>query len=522
MTSSSNEPFLDHKNALYAYGPTTEDELRSIIQSYGINCSPEDPIPVSLLKPNADLFIPIWVDIVNLSLSQGNMDCLTNAVLLPLIKELDSLIDADVLKNYRPVSNLVFLRKLIERVVVIRIESHMVERNLHSNKQYGYKKDHSTEVLLVKIVDELLMECDNKNPTLLLLLDLSAAFDTVDQNKLLEILHHEIGIRGKACEWFTSYLTIRSQRVKIENSYSSIDMLQFGVPQGSVLGPVLFNIYTRSFYRCVESEGFKVEGFADDHQLRKPFSPLFQVGTLGKNIEKCFGAIKTWMDEFFLRLNSSKTKILIMCPISMKPDLHIKGTFINGKCARFVDSAKNLGILLDSDLSFYGQIRKVTSSCFNTIRKISRIKKFLTKDQLKTLACSLILSKLDYCNALYYGINSQLLIKLQSVQNCAARLVFKKQRYERVSVTDIRKELHWLKIKDRITFMMLLIMHKCITGTAHHDVKVMIHFLSSDRTKKLEIKGSMSKYGDRAFSVAGPKLWNALPLYLREEKGTSI
>ena len=77
----------------------------------------------------------------------------------------------------------------------------MVERNLHSNKQYGYKKDHSTEMLFVKIVDELLMACDNKKPTLLLLLDLSAAFDTVDQNKLLKILHHEIGIRGKAFEW---------------------------------------------------------------------------------------------------------------------------------------------------------------------------------------------------------------------------------------------------------------------------------------------------------------------------------
>ena len=179
------------------------------------------------------------------------MDCLTNAVLLPLIKELGSLIDADMLKNYRPVSNLIFRSKLIERVVAIRLESHMDERNLHSNKQYGYKKDHSTEMLLVKIVDELLMECDNKNPTLILLLDLSAAFDTVDQNKLLKILYHEIGIRGKAFEWFTSYLTNRSQ-FKIENSYSSIDMPQFGVPQGSVLGPVLFNIYTRSFSLCVE------------------------------------------------------------------------------------------------------------------------------------------------------------------------------------------------------------------------------------------------------------------------------
>ena len=184
--------------------PTTEDELKSIILTYGVNCSAEDPIPVTLLKDNLDFFIQIWMDIVNFSLSQGSMECLKNAMLNPLMKELDQLIDIDVLKNYRPpVSNLIFVSKLIERVVSIRLKSHMKENNLHSNKQYGYKKGPSTEMLLVKTVNDLLAACDNKIPTLLMLLVLSAAFDTADQRKLQKILHSEIGMHGIAYKWST-------------------------------------------------------------------------------------------------------------------------------------------------------------------------------------------------------------------------------------------------------------------------------------------------------------------------------
>ena len=286
---------------LASFHLTTEEELRSIIKSYGVNCSPEDPIPIMLLKNNTEFFLPIWIDLVNLSLGQGSMECLKGAILNPLIKESDQLIDKDTLKNYRPVSNLLFLSKLIERVVAIHLDNHMILNNLHSEEQYGYKKGHSTEMLLVKIVNDLLLACDDKMPTVLMLLDLSAAFDTVDQPKLLKILQSEIGITNIAYKWFESFLKFRTQKVKIGNSYSSEDILQHGVPQGSVLGPVLFNIYIRYFYTQVKSSGFDVEGFADDHQLKRTFSPLFQVSSLGNKIQECFEIITKWMNEYFLR-----------------------------------------------------------------------------------------------------------------------------------------------------------------------------------------------------------------------------
>ena len=135
-----------------------------------------------------------------------------------------------MLKNYRPVSNLLFVGKLIERVVSIQLNHHMSINNLHSSSQFGYKKGHSTETLLLKVIDNLLDNCDKQIPSILMLLDLSAAFNTVDQTKLLSILKEEIGIGGTALKWFHSFLKGRTQKVKIRNAYSSESSLLYGVP----------------------------------------------------------------------------------------------------------------------------------------------------------------------------------------------------------------------------------------------------------------------------------------------------
>ena len=498
---------------------TKKDEIKSIIKTHGIKCSSEDPLPSKLLTTHIDKFTPIWTEIVNISLEQGSIECLKNAVLLPLIKELDN-VDIDKKKNYRPVSNLQFLSKLIERVVGSRLDDHMDRNNLHSSKQYGYKLHHNTEMLLTKVVSDLLLSCDKKTPSLVMFLDLSAAFDTVDQEKLLDILQKQIGINGPALKWFESFLLGRTQKVKIDNSYSEEVTLDFGVPQGSILGPKLFNIYTKPFPGTMEIVSFSVEGFADDHQLQKQFSLMFQFEVLGEGIRESFKKIESWMNEFFLKLNSSKTKIMIVAPECLRQDIIINGTFINGSCIRFVDSAKNLGVLIDEVLSFNKQVNKVVSSCYNTLRQLTRIKSFLTCDQLQVLVCSLVLMNLDYCNSLYYGISAENLSKLQSVQNSAARLACKVNRFDGVHSVDLFHKLHWLNVKSRIVYKILLIVHKCIIKTAPVDLQGMIRYARSDRTLKLETTKCNGVVGDRAFAVCGPKLWNALPKEIRVVEST--
>ena len=128
--------------------------------SFGVKSSPEDPIPAKVLNDNIDILLPYWLILVNLSLSTGSMECLKSSVVGPLLKEADELVDTDEYKNYRPVSNLIFLGKLIERCVANRLQNHMVENKLESKNEYGYKTGHSTELLLVNVVDDVLTAFD--------------------------------------------------------------------------------------------------------------------------------------------------------------------------------------------------------------------------------------------------------------------------------------------------------------------------------------------------------------------------
>eukprot|EP00794_Sanderia_malayensis_P004014 gene4014-4560_t len=167
------------------------------------------------------------------------MSGLKSAIITPLLKGLNHSIDSDLCKNYRPISNLPFLSKLVERCVAARLEKHIFDNKLDSPCQFGYKENHSTELLLLNTMDSIAAAFDKNCATLLLLLDLSAAFDTVDQDILLEILKSRLGVNGIALKWFTSYLKGRSQQVLISGALSEPTMLNFGVPQGSVLGSIL-------------------------------------------------------------------------------------------------------------------------------------------------------------------------------------------------------------------------------------------------------------------------------------------
>ena len=502
---------------LSTFAPTTEDELRMIITEHGLKCSPEDPLPPEMLSTHIDTLLPFWVEIVNLSLEVGKMDGAKSAVILPLIKELNSMTNTDDFKNYRPVSNLVFIGKLIERVVDIRLQEHLNVNDLNVKEEYGYKQAHSTELLLLWVTNSLLEACDKNMPTVVLLLDLSAAFDTVDHEKLLEILEVEIGVTGVALEWFKEFLTNRTQRVKIGETYSKVELLLYGVIQGSILGPRLFNIYIRSVYKRVKPTKFEIVGFADDHQLMKQFVLQLKLTALGDDIRNCLKVIAEWMNEYFLCLNESKTKILVVAPPSIQAEIVISGVLLENSCIRFVESAKNLGVIIDNVLNFEEQIAKLVKSCFLTIRKLSKVKVYLSQQQLQTLVSSLIFSQLDYCNSLYYGLPLSIINKLQRVQNCAARLVWKNKIPFNSSLDEIYISLHWLRIKFRIIYKVLLVVYNCLHEKAPPDVAALISHSQSQRTQKLNETRALTGYGDRAFSHVGPKLWNLLPITIREE-----
>jgi hypothetical protein len=373
------------------------------------------------VKQNIDILLPIIVKMVNLSLSTGNVDGMKLADIIPLLKD-DSL-DPNVLNNFRPVSNLLFLGKVIEKVVLKRLNDHLSKNNLHCSDQSAYKKNHSTETLLVKITNDILVASDSRSATVVMLLDLSAAFDTVDHKLLLNILAKEIGLKGSVLAWFRSFLMGRSQRVRLGIVTSETILIKFGVPQGSVLGPVLFNLYIRSIYNCVKRLGFDISGYADDHQILKSFKPNEQLSLLAIQLDNCFNTIKSWMSDYYLKMNDSKTQIIIFGPSKVLGDIRIRGLNTTGTAIRFISTVKNLGIMMDSHLTFEKQVVELKKKCFRTLRNLAKIRFLLTQDQLKVIVNSLVVSCLDYCNCIFYGIAEKLLCQLQLIQNAAAKIV---------------------------------------------------------------------------------------------------
>ena len=228
---------------LSIFAPTNIEEVTKILKESGIKTSVEDPIPVSILKSVYNITLPALVGLVNKSLREGSADGIKHSVIDPLLKKLN--LDPETKKNYRPVNNLIFFSKLIERIVLLRIDDHLITNNLQNHNQFGYKKHHSTETLMLGIANDVLEGFDENLCTIMMFLDLSAAFDLIDIIKLLRILKEEIGLDGVALQWCKSFLTNRTQRVKIEGEYSQSLEVKFGTPQGSVLGPRFFDLYVR-------------------------------------------------------------------------------------------------------------------------------------------------------------------------------------------------------------------------------------------------------------------------------------
>ena len=510
-----NSPSVGHQGfngaKLSTFAPASIDEIQDILKESGFKTSSIDPLPDTLLRENQEIILPLLCDIVNTSLSTGNIDGAKLAHITPLIKGHN--LDNSILKNYRPISNLTFIGKLIERIVLRRLNDHIGLNNLDIPFQSGYKKHHSTETLLIRVVNDLLIATDENRATVVMMLDLSAAFDTVDHGKLLSILRIELGIVGKAWEWFRSFLTGRCQKVKVGGEESYEIIIKFGVPQGSVLGPVLFNIYIRSLYSTVRKLKFAIQGYADDHQVFKSFTHLEEYTVLVDDVPDCFKQISMWMDEHYLQLNAGKTELIVFGSPATLNNLQIKGVFLNtDACIRLSPVVKNLGFRLDSNLSFRNQVSTLKSACFNKLRYIARMKSFLTTKQMSMLVQATILSSLDYCNALYFGCSKPVLSQLQLIQNRACRVIFGLKKRE--SLEDKLVALHWLKIEERIEFKLLLLVYKSQNELAPAYINELLpsnNIISSSRRRSsLHISLAHSSCS-RAFQVAAPKLWHQLP-----------
>ena len=271
----------------------TDSKLSKLITSGNSKSCTLDPIPTSILKLVLPEVLPSLQAIVNRSLTSKTMPlALKQAVVKPLLKK--STLDPENLKNYRPVSNLPYLGKLIEKVAVQQIDTHLSSNNLHEPLQSAYQANHSTETALLKVTNDILLALDKRKCVYLVLLDLSAAFDTINHNVFLTRLQQENGISGDALAWMKSYLTDRKQCISISAAVSDNIKMQFGFPQGSTIGPFGFKLYTKPLTAIAKKHNINIHLYADDTQLYIPFDPHNSEEALSQ-LEACIDEKSGWM-----------------------------------------------------------------------------------------------------------------------------------------------------------------------------------------------------------------------------------
>ncbi|KAK3517255.1 hypothetical protein QTP70_001470 [Hemibagrus guttatus] len=417
------------------------EEVLQITRSCNPTTCPLDPIPSAMLQTISPDLLPFITKVINGSLTSGHIPtAFKKARVIPILKK--PALDSSDISNYRP-------------------------NNLHDPNQSGFKAAHSTETALLAVTEKLHAARSAKLSSVLILLDLSVAFDTVNHKTLLSTFR-SLGICGTAWEWFASYLDGRSYQVTWKGLTSAPRRLSTGVPQGSVLGPLLFSLYTHSLGKVISSHGFSYHCYADDTQLIFSFPPSDT--TTSARISACLADISSWMTAHQLKLNPSKTELLII-PGDPSPAQDLAISLSNSMISPSA-SARNLGVTMDNQLSFSSHVTHVTCSCRFLLYNIRRIWPFLSTQATQVLVQSLVISRLDYCNSLLAGLPLNAIRPLQMIQNAAARLVFNLPKFSHT--TQLLRSLHWLPVAARIRFKTLMLAYKAKNGPAPSYLKALV------------------------------------------------
>ncbi len=515
QTQTSIEEIPKYMSKLSKFRELSNDEVKNLlVKSSNKHCD-LDPIPTTLLKDCMTDLLPLISKIVNLSLILGEVpEELKEAMIRPLLKKLGlELIN----KNYRPVSNLPFISKLIEQAVALQLIEHLKINKLYDDLQSAYRQLHSTETALLRVKNDILMEMDKQKVVLLLLLDLSAAFDTIDHTILLNRLEKRCGISGTALKWFASYLSKRKQFVKVGDTESERRDLIFGVPQGSVLGPILFCIYISPLGEIIEKEGMERQEYADDTGLYTSFSPkqAQSKNEMLNKVQKCLSAVKRFLFENKLKVNDDKTVLMLLGNKYWLDQLDFESIYVGDTSIKAVDNTRNLGIIFDREMTFEDHIKKTCQKGYSNIKNLFYLGKFLDKPYRNIVAHSFITSILDYGNSLLYGLRYYTkLNRLQMLQNAAVRSVVKKRKFDR-GISQDRADLNWLPVEARTKFKLALIIWKCLKYGEPVYLRNLLNLHTDGRhpyrnTLKVPKTNTVS-WGDVSFEKAAPILWNSLP-----------
>ena len=378
--------------------------------------------------------------------------------------------------------------------------------------QFGFRKLHSCTLALIQLTDQIRKLIYEEKIVFSLFVDFAKAFDTVDHNILMYKLNH-YGIRGQAYNFFKSYLSNRVQYTYVNGSKSSIKTITHGVPQGSVLGPILFLIFIDDLYRCVSESLTRL--FADDTSLnmaRKDPHELYQLAV--SNIKKFI----SWCNHNKLTINYDKTHFLLFHAKNKKIPIFFDQIEINGKVIKRKAHTKYLGIKIDDKFLWHDQVDYVHKSLLKYYSIFNRIKYLVNKNVIRQIFFAFVFSKIKYGLEVYGSCSKDYIKKLQVIQNGLLKILTQKQK--RTSTDALHKELRLLKVNDAYRQQLICFVNNCFAKKTptmfynYFNYKITPYGL---RQEKLDTTYGRTNYGLLMVKNTAARTWNSAYLVLKDK-----
>lgn len=450
-------PFSENNSSRFSdFSMLDIKALKDTIFGMANKASPDD-INVNLLKNTFESIKYPLLNIVNSSLEVGQVpDLLKVSTIIPIPKISKSKSAGD----FRPINLLCTIDKILEKVVYVQLVEYVAQNNILSDFQSGFRAKFSCETAIQGVLEDWRQNIDINMVIGAIFLDLRRAFETINRKRLILKLK-SIGITGNALKWLVSYLTGRKQRLRVNNILSEDIPNELGVPQGSVLGPLLFNIYINDLIKNVNNCAIYL--FADDALFYIATKDLHHLKPVMNEVAK---NVYQWCNANDLKVNVSKTKCMVIAKESIYrqiSSLDFKVMLGNDEI-EMVTKFKYLGILIDRKLNFKSHAAELIKKISFKVSYLSRCSSYLSTWTKKTIYNVLILSHFHYCSSVLFLFKQNELCRLQKLQNRSMRIILAKPRL--TPIKDMLKELHWLPVRELLLFNTLTFIHKIKIGHA--------------------------------------------------------